>query len=135
MLEHIKDYCLRLSADDNAACEQLALIIQRELPDADGKIWHGHPVWFLNGNPIVGFSRLKDGVRLLFWSGQSFREPLLRKEGSFKAAEFRLGTPPILPEENDLCRWLHKSKAIQWDYQNLVKRKGRLEKLSAFDEN
>lgn len=135
MHEGISKYCLRLSADDAAACEQLASFIKRELPEAEGKIWHGHPVWFLDGNPIVGFSRLKDGIRLLFWSGQSFHEPMLKQEGSFKAAEFRLGTPPVMPKESDLSRWLQKARTIQWDYRNLVKRKGRLEKLSAFDEN
>jgi hypothetical protein len=32
---------------------------------------------FLHGNPIVGYSKLKDCIRLLFWSGQSFDEPNL----------------------------------------------------------
>ena len=26
-------------------------------------------------------------------------------------------------------RWLEKSKTIQWDYQNIVKRKGKLERI------
>ncbi len=131
----IEDYLLSLSADDKAAGTWLHDTINCVLQEAEAKIWHGHPVWFLEGNPIVGFSRLKDGLRLLFWSGQSFREPLLRDEGRFKAAEFRLGTPPVLPHEDDLNRWLNKAREIQWDYKNLVKRKGRLEKLSAFEEN
>lgn len=29
----------------------------------------------------------------------------------------------------DLKRWLAKSMEVQWDYQNIVKRKGRLERL------
>jgi hypothetical protein len=53
------------------------------------EIWHAHPVWFLDGNPIVGYSKLKDSVRLLFWRGQSFAEEGLNDEGSFKAAEAR----------------------------------------------
>jgi hypothetical protein len=48
-----------------------------------------HPFWFLNGNPVVGYSKLKNCVRLLFWSGQSFDEEALQKGGSFKAAEVR----------------------------------------------
>lgn len=48
-----------------------------------------HPVWFLDGNPVVGYSKLKDSVRLLFWSGQSFRSTGLEPEGKFKAAEVR----------------------------------------------
>ena len=41
-------------------------------PHAENKIWHAHPVWFLDGNPVVGYSKQKVGVVLLFWSGQSF---------------------------------------------------------------
>src|SRR3954471_19618844 len=75
--------------DAAAICECLAEQIDRGLPEAENKIWHRHPVWFLDGNPIVGYSKLKDSVRLLFWSGQSFDEVGLSNEGTFKAAEMR----------------------------------------------
>jgi hypothetical protein len=109
-------------------CHLLALEIDRHLPDADNEIWHRHPVWFLEGNPIVGYSVLKDCVRLLFWSGQSFGEPGLKAEGTFKAAEARY-TSPEQVNRKDLKRWLQKARDIQWDYKNLVRRKGRLERL------
>lgn len=32
-------------------------------------------------------------------------------------------------ERSNLRRWLQKSREIQWDYKNIVKRKGRLERL------
>jgi hypothetical protein len=67
-------------------------------------------------------------VRLLFWSGQSFDEPGLKKEGSFKAAEARYAAVGEI-DTGDLARWLTKARAIQWDYKNLVRRKGRLERL------
>jgi len=102
--------------------------ISRSLPEAENKIWHAHPVWFLNGNPVVGYSKLKDAVRLLFWSGQSFDEPGLQPEGSFKAAEARY-TSAEQVKTKDVKRWLEKSKKIQWDYKNIVKRKGVLERL------
>lgn len=70
-----------------AACDLLATTICAELPEAENKIWHAHPVWFLNGNPVAGYHELKSGLRLLFWSGQSFDEPALAPEGKFKAAE------------------------------------------------
>jgi hypothetical protein len=77
----------------------------------------------LDGNPIVGYSKLKDCIRLLFWSGQSFDEPGLEAEGSFKAAEARYTfDDQIVPR--DL-----KAIEIQWDYKNIVKRKGKLERL------
>lgn len=109
-------------------CNILANEINRNLPNAENKIWHAHPVWFLDGNPIVGYSKLKGGIRLLFWSGQSFEEEILKKEGSFKAAEIRYTSAKQI-NTKDLKRWLEKAIAIQWDYKNIVKRKGNLERL------
>ncbi len=115
---------------DRKTCDALARAIERHLKGAEGRIWHRHPVWFLEGNPIVGYSTLKDGVRLMFWSGRSFEEPGLRPEGGdrFKAAGARY-TSAAQISAADLERWLAKSARIQWDYKNLVKRKGRLERL------
>jgi hypothetical protein len=113
---------------DRAICELLANEIIQKLPDSENKIWHGHPVWFLDGNPIVGYDKLKNCVRLLFWSGQSFEEPSLQNEGSFKAAEARYTKPDQIIVK-DLQRWLEKSNTIQWDYKNIVKRRGVLERL------
>ena len=64
-----------LDIHNRTICTVLMHTIQTNLPDATSKLWHGHPVWFLDGNPIVGYDRLKDCVRLLFRSGQSFDEP------------------------------------------------------------
>lgn len=116
------------SAGDQRICDALAQAIDRHLPGAESKIWHRHPVWFLDGNPIVGYDKLKDCIRLLFWSGQSFDEPGLAPEGSFKAAEARYTADDQILAK-DLKRWLEKSIAIQWDYKNIVKRKGKLERL------
>lgn len=113
---------------DRAICQILAEQIDRNLPEAENRIWHAHPVWFLDGNPIVGYSKLKNCVRLLFWSGQSFEEAGLKKEGSFKAAEARYTAPDQVDTEK-LQSWLAESREIQWDYKNLVRRKGRLERL------
>ncbi|AVQ00202.1 hypothetical protein C7S18_19535 [Ahniella affigens] len=109
-------------------CALLAGAIDQGLPDAESRIWHAHPVWFLDGNPIVGYSRLKGGVRLLFWSGQTFSTPGLQPEGKFKAAEARFTTVADVDTER-LRQWLQDGAAIQWDYKNIVRRKGRLERL------
>ena len=113
---------------DREICDLLAREIDKALPEAESRIWHGHPVWFLDGNPVVGYSKLKNNVRLLFWSGQSFEEPSLEKEGKFKAAEARY-TAADQVDTKDLQRWLAKARDVQWDYKNLVRRKGRLERL------
>ena len=128
MNKEIKAYNSKLSLKDKKICNILAEEIDRNLPEAENKIWHAHPVWFLGGNPIVGYSKLKESVRLLFWSGQSFDEDALQKEGSFKAAEVSFTSAEQI-NKKDLARWLKKSKAIQWDYKNIVKRKGKLVRL------
>ncbi len=118
-----------LDPSDREICDLLAQQIDKHLPEAENKIWHAHPVWFLEENPIVGYSKLKSCVRLLFWSGQSFDEDNLTNEGTFKAAEARY-TSASQVKVRELGRWLKKSREIQWDYKNLVKRKGKLERLS-----
>lgn len=128
MHKEIKSYNTSQSSTDKKICQKLAQEIDKHLSEAESKIWHRHPVWFLNGNPIVGYSKLKDSVRLLFWSGQSFDEEGLQPEGSFKAAEARY-TDVSQIDTDDLKRWLEKSRQIQWDYKNIVKRKGVLERL------
>jgi uncharacterized protein YdhG (YjbR/CyaY superfamily) len=113
---------------EKALCDILASEFCAHLRGAENKIWHGHPVWFLDGNPVAGYSRLKDCIRLLFWSGQSFSEERLQPEGSFKAAEIRY-TSAALVKKGELKRWLGKAARIQWDYKNIVKRKGGLLRL------
>src|ERR1043166_6605466 len=127
--KEIQAYNAAQSAGDRRICDALAKAIDRHLKDAESKIWHRHPVWFLGGNPIVGFSKLKDCIRLLFWSGQSFEEDGLQKEGSFKAAEIRYTSVEQVNKKN-LKRWLVKARKIQWDYKNLIRRKGRLLRLN-----
>ena len=128
MNKDISTYNNSQSTSDKAICELLKKEIDTILPEAESKIWHGHPVWFLEGNPIVGYHKLKDSVRLLFWSGQSFDEKDLLPEGSFKAAEARF-TKSDQINVPDLHRWLRKAREIQWDYKNIVKRRGVLERL------
>ena len=128
MNKDIQKYNDAQSPADREICNVLAQEISKNFPDAENKIWHAHPVWFLDGNPIVGYSKLKNSVRLLFWSGQSFEEEALQKEGSFKAADARYTSVKEV-KKTDLKRWLKKAESIQWDYKNLIKRKGVLERL------
>jgi hypothetical protein len=123
-----KAYNEKQSTLDQQICDLLATTINSVLTEAENKIWHAHPVWFLNDNPIVGYSKLKNCIRLLFWSGQSFDEVKLQNEGKFKAAEMRYTSVDQI-DLDDLTRWLHKSRDIQWDYKNIVKRKGQLIRL------
>ncbi len=129
MNQDIKDYNKSQSEADQDICDLLASEIDKGLPEAENKIWHGHPVWFLEGNPITGYSKQKKGIRLMFWSGADFEEDGLNVRGEkFKDASI-FYTKADEINTKDLHRWLSKSREIQWDYKNIVKRKGKLERL------
>jgi len=114
---------------DRAVCELLRSEIDRALKNSEAKIWHGAPVWFLEGNPIVGYSKQKAGIRLMFWSGADFEVALLKIRGDkFKDASIFFTTVEQI-NTRDLKHWLKKSKEIQWDYKNIIKRKGQLVRL------
>ena len=129
MNKEVQAYNDSQSNSDRKICNILSEQISRSLPEAENKIWHAHPVWFLEGNPIVGYSKLKDCIRLMFWSGADFNEIELKPgTGKFKDASIRY-TDVSQINPKSLKRWLKKSKNIQWDYKNLIKRKGKLKRL------
>lgn len=128
MGKDIQQYNAEQVGDEQAICDILCREISTYLSEAESKVWHGHPVWFIEGNPVAGYSKRKIGVALLFWSGQSFDEPSLTAVGSFRAAEIKYTSPDQIDIES-LKMWLDKSTEIQWDYKNIVKKRGVLERL------
>ena len=129
MNTEIQNYNQQFSSDDREIVEKLVKIINENLPEAENKIWHSHPVWFLEGNPIVGYSKQKAGMRLMFWSGKSFEDEKLNiLGGKFQDASIFFNSVEEI-NENDLKNWLQKSQEIQWDYKNIVKRKGQILRL------
>lgn len=136
MEQSIQTYIDHLeSTEDQKIGHLLQNTIDQMLSEASSKIWHAHPVWFIEENPIVGFSKQKRGMRLMFWSGSDFEEENLSVRGEkFKDASIFYQSVDEINLE-DLNRWLHKSVIIQWDYKNLVKRKGKLEKLMPNPKN
>jgi Domain of unknown function (DU1801) len=129
MNEKIIIYNNKQSSEDQAICNLLAETINSELIEAESKIWHAQPVWFLDGNPIVGYSKQKAGWRLMFWSGIDFKEDDLNIKGTkFKDASIFFTAVEQI-NTIDLNRWLKKARDIQWDYKNIVKRKGQLDRL------
>lgn len=129
MEKSIQTYNNSQSQEDKKICDLLADSIDAVLKTAECKIWHAHPVWFIDENPIVGYSKQKQGWRLMFWSGIDFEEEGLNVHGKkFKdASVFYTSIEQI--NIKDLKRWLKKSITIQWDYKNLIKRKGKLVRL------
>ena len=129
MNPEILTYNQQFSSDDREIVEKLAKIINENFPEAENKIWHSHPVWFLEGNPIVGYSKQKAGMRLMLWSGKSFEDEKFNiLGGKFQDASIFFNSVEEI-NENDLKNWLQKSREIQWDYKNIVKRKGQILRL------
>lgn len=126
----IATYNEQLEPDQRAICEMLAREISKALGEAESKIWHGHPVWFLDGNPTVGYSKQKPGIRLMFWSGADFEEAGLNVPGKkFKDASVFYNRVGEI-KKGDLRRWLQRSREVQWDYKNIVRHKGRLDRIA-----
>ncbi len=129
MNRDIQAYNEKQTTVDKEICELLSKIIDGKLTKAENKIWHAHPVWFLEGNPIVGYSKQKRGIRLMFWSGADFDEESLDVLGEkFKDASTYYNSVSEI-KTSEIKRWLDKAQKIQWDYKNIVKRKGKLERL------
>ncbi len=129
MVIEIKNYNNNLDSPFLEIANQVFEIINENLSEAESKIWHAHPVWFLDGNPIVGYSKQKSGIRLMFWSGKSFEEENLNVLGrKFQDASIFYNNMEEI-NEDELKNWLQKSREIQWDYKNIVKRKGQLLRL------
>ncbi|MFO0355496.1 MAG: DUF1801 domain-containing protein [Sphingobacteriaceae bacterium] len=129
MNDQIITYNKQQTAEDKSICDLLCNTIHANLKGSESKVWHGHPVWFMNENPIVGYSKQKNGIKLMFWSGADFEEKNLNVRGEkFKDASIFYNSVSEI-KITELKRWLKKSKSIQWDYKNIVKRKGKLERL------
>ncbi|MGI9653021.1 DUF1801 domain-containing protein [Chryseobacterium sp. RLHN22] len=129
MNTEIQNYNSLQTESDQEICSKLSYLIDENLTHSESKIWHAHPVWFLDGNPIVGYSKQKKGIRLMFWSGKSFNEEKLNVEGAkFQDASIFYNNVEEI-DDTDLKIWLKKSQEIQWDYKNIVKRKGELIKI------
>ncbi len=112
--ESIDRYENQLAPELGAIVRVLRAEIDRALPDADSKVWHGHPVWFDGGNPIVGYNARRATVTILFWNGQALGEPGLTPMGKDRAAgkEFRI---PAEIDKAELRRCLDKARVNVFD--------------------
>ena len=124
----IIEYNQALAGTQQKIAEQLADLFAASLPTAEAKVWHGHPVWFLDGNPVCGYSLKKAGLEVLFWSGKSFKTAGLRPIGKYQAAGLAVETAEDVAKVET---FMAEAKSIQWDYKNLPKLR-KLEKLTAF---
>jgi hypothetical protein len=112
--DSISAYNKALKTKHKGICDSLRKTIDAALPKATSKVWHGHPVWFIGENPVVGYSTKSTGIALLFWNGQSLGEPALATVGSFHAAELKYADIADI-DGKLLARCLKKAKTDIWD--------------------
>lgn len=112
-------------AGEALICRHLRAEIERALPGAVSKVWHGAPVWFVGGTPVVGYSvPAKGGVALLFWNGQAFCDPALKPMGKFKAAQIQFEELSEI-KVTRLRRWLKQAGSQLWDVSSIRRKSGR----------
>ncbi len=124
----ILEYNQALPGTHRSNAEKLAELFAASLAKAEAKVWHGHPVWFLDGNPVCGYSLKKAGIEVLFWSGKSFVTTGLRPIGKYQAAGISVESAD---DVQSVASFMAEAVAIQWDYKNLPKLR-KLEKLTIF---
>ena len=65
----IDEYIAGLPADQVAIATTLRARLDAGLPGAEGRVWHGHPVWMRGDDPVAGFKAFPRWVTLLLWHG------------------------------------------------------------------
>src|SRR5262245_51902132 len=103
-----------------AMCDTLRELIDTALPGAASKVWHGSPVWFIDDNPVVGYSVTAKSVNLLFWNGQALDKDGLKPVGKFRAAQAVFAAADEIDPEV-VRRWLKKAKSNVLDSRALAK--------------
>jgi len=102
-------------------CDLLRELVDTALPNATPRIWHGSPVWFIDDNPVVGYTATKKTVNLLFWNGQAFDEAGLKPVGKYRAAQ--AGFADVVEIDPKLIRrWLKKAKSDVFDSKAFFKK-------------
>ena len=126
-MEDVKKFNEKIENETlRAVCDVLMNEITKNLPGATVKIWYKIPVWFIKDNPVVGYSVTKrNGINLLFWSGQAFTEPGLKPEGSFMAAEVKYKDIREIDTEK-LQKWLSEASVKIYNYKDIRKNNGVL---------
>lgn len=124
----IQEYNSNLDDAHREIAQGLCDLVSQALPSSEGKVWHGHPVWFIDGNPIAGYSLKKSGIEVLFWSGKSFATAGLHPVGKYQAAGIAIETAD---DVDKVKPFMAEAGSVQWNYKDLPKLR-KLEKLTNF---
>jgi hypothetical protein len=87
-----------MSIDDyiaGHACQpvQRALreLLDANLPQATGRVYHGHPIWLVDKTMVAGFKAYTSYVTFMLWDGQDVDDPTGRLQpGARRMASVKL---------------------------------------------
>jgi hypothetical protein len=119
--DSIAAYSQALTPELRAICEKLRELITAAIPEAASKVWHGSPVWFMDDNPVVGYSATAEAVNLLFWNGQAFGDPALQHVGKYRAAQAVFADAAQI-DPKVIGQWLKKAKSDVFDSKAFFKK-------------
>lgn len=81
----ISEYNTLQTGSPKEICEFLEVHINRHLKGSTSKIWHKGPVWFIDGNPIVGYwVRKNNEVQFSFGVDSHLMKMILRPKVHLK---------------------------------------------------
>ena len=119
--DRIAAYSLAQPLAFRTMCDVLRELITAAIPKAKAKVWHGSPVWFIGENPVVGYNATAKTVNLLFWNGQAFDEPDLKRVGKYGAAQAVFDDAAEI-DAKVVRRWLKKAKSDVFDSKAFFKK-------------
>lgn len=111
--EPIAAYIAKLEPPQRDLTAALCTLVAAELPDGEGVVWHGHPVWRLGGAPVVLVKAYPRHVTLGFWRGQEIAEPTGRLvPGARGMASIRLHGRDEL-DRATFAAWLREAAELE----------------------
>ncbi|HZK35581.1 MAG TPA: DUF1801 domain-containing protein [Aeromicrobium sp.] len=110
----IGEYVESMSETLRPVGEKLTQVLDGSLPEADGFIWHGHPVWMVGDSPIAAFKAHSAHVTFMIWKGQLLtdRSGLLQPAGSSEMANLKVSSVDEV-DENVFANWLHQAQDLE----------------------
>ena len=110
----IDEYVESMSETLSPIGDKLTRILDGSLREADGFIWHGHPVWMIGDSPVAAFKAHTAHVTFMIWKGQLLtdRSGLLKPAGSSDMANLKITSENEI-DENVYANWLHQAQDLE----------------------
>jgi len=107
----IDAYLAGLGAPQRDIADALVPILDTGATDAVGRVWHGHPVWLIDGTPVAGFKAYPKYVTFMIWGGQLLADESGRLERGARMGTVKLASVDDVDRELFL-EWLQQADPV-----------------------